>query len=205
MSAPHDSTNLNKYESGNVVLRALIRRFQGRVTTLLGAQKAPATAVDVGCGEGFLARVLLDRFPGLALTGVDASAQAIEHARQRCPEGTFRAATIEALSAAKDRYDLVVCSEVLEHLPRPEPALEVLRARCAGLALLTVPWEPYFQLANLARGKYLKDWGNHPEHVQRWSHADFVRFASTEFEPLHTETCFPWTIFLGRPRSRPNR
>ena len=75
----------------------------------------------------------------------------------------------------------------------------------ARLRRLTVPWEPYFQLANLARGKYLKDWGNHPEHVQRWTHADFVRFASTEFEPLHTETCFPWTIFLGRPRSRPNR
>ena len=41
MSATHDSTNLNKYESGNAVLRALIRRFQGRVTTLLGAQPAP--------------------------------------------------------------------------------------------------------------------------------------------------------------------
>ncbi len=201
MSAPVASTNLGKYESGNPVLQALIRRFQGRVTTLL-ADHAPRTALDVGCGEGFLARVLLDAKPGLALTGIDASAQAIAHASARCPEGTFRAASIESLAALEAQFDLVVCSEVLEHLPKPAPALELLRARCGGLALLTVPWEPLFQLSNLARGKYLKQLGNHPEHVQRWTHGGFVRFASTAFEPIHTETCFPWTIFLGRPRTR---
>ncbi|WP_373044052.1 class I SAM-dependent methyltransferase [Vulgatibacter sp.] len=194
------STNLQKYESGSRILQLLIRRFHGRIGDLLQGLSFE-TVLDVGCGEGFLSRVLLDRFPGIQLTGIDLSATAVEHARLRCPEGRFEAAPIESLATMAKQFDLVVCSEVLEHLEAPEEAVRLLAARSSGHALITVPWEPWFQAANFARGKYLRSWGNHPEHIQHWSRAGLVRLLEPAFVPLHTESRFPWSLCLARPRN----
>lgn len=193
------STNAQKYESGNPILQWLIGRFHRRIAEVvrpLGVR----TVLDVGCGEGYLARHLLDHVPGIELWGVDASESAIAAAQKRCPEARFRVATIDSLRDKGRRFDLVVCSEVLEHLEDPAGALDVLATLAAPHALLTVPWEPWFRLANLARGKYLRNLGNHPEHVQQWTKRGFVRVVEPHFEPLHVEVCFPWTILLGRPR-----
>ena len=200
MSGAAASTNEAKYESGNPVLRALIARFQRRVVERLD-RIAFDTVLDAGCGEGYLSRVLLDRFPGIAVSGFDLSPAAAAAAARRCPEGAFRAGGLDDLAGFEGRFDLVVCSEVLEHLADPEPALRLLAARSAGHVLLTVPWEPWFRLANLARGKYLATLGNHPEHVQAWSAGAFVRRVEPHFETVHVETCLPWTIYLGRPRA----
>ncbi|MFO7155460.1 MAG: class I SAM-dependent methyltransferase [Pseudomonadota bacterium] len=193
------SANEQKYESRNPILRMLIARFHRRIAELL-APLRPATILDAGCGEGYLARYLLDHLDGIALWGVDASAAAIERARQRCPEATFEVASLESIDLGRKEFDVVICSEVLEHLEHPEKALVRLSSLCGSHALLTVPWEPWFRLANLARGKYLRNLGNHPEHVQQWTKRGFVRVVEPHFEPLHVEVCFPWTILLGRPR-----
>jgi 2-polyprenyl-3-methyl-5-hydroxy-6-metoxy-1,4-benzoquinol methylase len=191
------STNARKYESGNPLQQALIRRFQARVLARLAGMEF-GSVLDVGCGEGYLAEVISRRFPQAHITGVDLSASAVEAARGRVPAGRFEVASFEQLARWTERFDLVICSEVLEHLQDPASGLAVLGQRAAGHALLTVPWEPWFQLANLARGKYLDRLGNHPEHVQRWTHAAFVRLASTTFRKIDSETCFPWSIFVGR-------
>jgi len=198
LPSAESSSNLRKYESGNPILQALIKRFHERMLALV-APLAPRRVLDVGCGEGFFSRALLDRFPGVELVGVDASEAAVAHAGARCPEGRFEVARIEALEGF-GRFDLVVCSEVLEHLADPAGGIAALAERTEGHALLTVPWEPWFQLANLARGKYQATLGNHPEHVQRWTRRGFERAVSGRFERVHGESLFPWTLFLGRPR-----
>jgi 2-polyprenyl-3-methyl-5-hydroxy-6-metoxy-1,4-benzoquinol methylase len=194
------SSNHAKYESGNPAQIVLIKRFQERVTSLLKLRPFK-TVLDVGCGEGFLARCILDAFPGTELFGIDLSPSAVEHARARCPEARFESKSFEELAKDEKRYDLVVCSEVLEHLSDPAAAIDVLAARCGGTALLTVPWEPWFQLANFARGKYLKNLGNHPEHIQHWGVESFAREASRRFDTLYTETSFPWILYIGAPRA----
>lgn len=199
-AAAPTSSNQQKYESDNPLQQQLIKRFQTRCVAHL-SRLSFRTVIDVGCGEGFLSRVLLDAFPHIELTGVDLSEEAVRNAALRCPEGRFEARRVETLADAGEHYDLVVCSEVLEHLDDPQAALDTLQRLADHYALLTVPWEPWFLLANLARGKYLKTFGNHPEHIQHWTMRGFTRDASRVFEPLHTETRFPWTIFLGRTRT----
>lgn len=192
------STNLQKYESGNPILQALIKRFHARICDViepLGFE----TVLDVGCGEGFLSRAILDRFPDVKITGVDVSAEAVRHASERCPGGRFETARIEELEGWTEQFDLVVCSEVLEHVDDPVAGARALAARSSGHALITVPWEPWFQLANFARGKYLKTWGNHPEHIHRWTLGGFVKMLEGSFEPVHAETRFPWSLCLAKP------
>lgn len=58
--------------------------------------QAPRTVLDIGCGEGWLARALAAQ--GIAVTGVDAIPALIEQA-QTAGGGEFRVATYEAIAA----------------------------------------------------------------------------------------------------------
>ena len=57
-----------------------------RLLAALGAL-AGRTALDAGCGEGYLARALAAR--GATVTGIDLSPRLIERARAQDPHGTI--------------------------------------------------------------------------------------------------------------------
>jgi ubiquinone/menaquinone biosynthesis C-methylase UbiE len=76
--------------------------------------------------------------------------------------------------------DLVLCSEVLEHLPRPGTAVAELKRVARTHVLITVPLEPYFQALNDV-AQWLGISGD-PEHVQFWNHASFQAFIKTHFD-----------------------
>lgn len=192
------STNQEKHESGNPILRYLIGRFHRRICDWIGSLDV-RSVLDVGCGEGFVARDVLAAHPHLQYTGLDPSEESITLARQRCPQASFHVAGVDDLPLpGLEPVDLVVCIEVLEHLADPHAALERLAGATSRYALLTVPWEPWFILSNLMRGKYLRTWGNHPEHVNHWSARGFGRFARSRFEVLRLATSYPWTMCLCR-------
>lgn len=107
----------------------------------MAAETSPASVVDVGCGSGNLLAAL-DRAlgPACRLAGFDHAATGIAHARTLVPRADLRVASIEAYPA-EPVHDLVLCTEVLEHLDDPQPALALLRAlrRPGGTILVTVP------------------------------------------------------------------
>ena len=74
--------------------------------------RAPGTALDLGCGEGWLARALAAR--GVRVTGVDAVPTLVEAARRQ-GGGDFRVASYEEVAAgALDlRVDVVVANFAL--------------------------------------------------------------------------------------------
>ena len=57
---------------------------------------APGTVVDLGCGAGNLAPLLLGRWPRAALTGVDSSPEMLAQARKVYPQAQFIHADIGA-------------------------------------------------------------------------------------------------------------
>ncbi|MHB8694095.1 MAG: class I SAM-dependent methyltransferase [Solirubrobacteraceae bacterium] len=105
------------------------------------APGAPARALDVGCGTGFLALRLAEL--GHTVTGVDFSPQMIERARDKADraglEIDFRVSDAVALDSAEETYDLLVARHVIWNLPDPERAVaEWLRVLRPGGRLLLI-------------------------------------------------------------------
>ncbi|MEO0601206.1 MAG: class I SAM-dependent methyltransferase [Myxococcota bacterium] len=194
------SSNQLKHTTGNPIVRGLLDRFHDAVRREVEAI-GPARTLDVGCGEGFVLQAL----GGAAgeLHACDLSPTAVEACRAAVPGVEARVASAVDLPYDDDAFDVVICLEVLEHLDEPHVAVEELARVSRGHLVLSVPWEPWFQLGNLARGKYLSGWGNHPEHVQRWSPGGFRRMlqATGAVGDVRLRTSFPWTIAVTTPSS----
>lgn len=92
---------------------------------------SPATAIDVGCGEGRFCRFLSAQ--GVAAVGVDPTAALIDEARRRDPLGDYRLGRAEALDVNDASFDLVVSYLSLIDIEDAERAIgemaRVLRPR----------------------------------------------------------------------------
>lgn len=157
--------------------------------------------LDFGCGEGFVVDELAERGIDLkGYEGVDLREDALAEARDRCPDHRFTCANLFDARFDEKRYDLVMSLEVLEHLFEPEKALQRLVALTGGKLLLTVPNEPWFQLANLARGRDFIRLGNHPEHINHWNAKTFAEFVGQHARVLDVKTRFPFVILLAESK-----
>ncbi len=80
---------------------------------------AGLTALDIGCGGGLVSEPLTRM--GAKVTGIDPSVRNIAIAKGHAePQGLgidYRAARIEDLAAAGEKFDIVACLEVVEHVP----------------------------------------------------------------------------------------
>ena len=120
--------------------------------------------------------------------------------RQKFPRIRTHCTSIYDLAAIGERFDLVICAEVLEHLDDPERGLSALLSVGPERLILTVPHEPWFLLSNLARGKNLTRLGNDPEHLQRFSRRSFRHLLERRLVVDELTTSYPWLLALARPR-----
>lgn len=125
------------------------RHFLPPLFDLCGELLKPgARVLDVGCGNGATAGELLAR--GCDVTGIDLSVSGIEVARKTFPRGRF-----EALSADENilanldcaPFDIVVSTEVVEHLysPRPYVAGCYSALRPGGRFICSTPYHGYLK------------------------------------------------------------
>lgn len=83
--------------------------------------------LDIGCGGGILSESMAAR--GALVTGIDAGeaplAVARLHALESGAEVTYEQITVEALAdrEGSDRFDVITCLEMLEHVPSPASVL----------------------------------------------------------------------------------
>jgi 2-polyprenyl-3-methyl-5-hydroxy-6-metoxy-1,4-benzoquinol methylase len=192
----YDSGNLRKHFNRNPAQRRLISGFLRNVGDLVETAR-PRRVVDVGCGEGFIARYLQDRFSGLEVHGIDLSVGALGAVRTVNPDARVICGSALELPCKSASYDLVLCSEVLEHLEEPADALVELKRVARQHCVLSVPNEPWMRLMNLCRGRDILRLGNHPEHIQNWSSSAFSTLVARHMRVKSVRTSLPWTIVLA--------
>ena len=94
--------------------------------------------LDAGCNGGFVAEAA--RQAGYQASGVDPDAVSIAYAREHYPEIDFHQGTVEDYSAS-DPFDLIYCSEVIEHAPDANRFVAALAGlmRPGAVLYLTTP------------------------------------------------------------------
>lgn len=173
--------------------QGLVGTFRERLVALASAER-PVSILEVGCGQGWLSKQLASAVPEARFVGIDVRAEAIEVARTLVPSADFRVERGEKLPFADGEFDLVVCSEVLEHVDDPDKVLAEIVRVSKGHVVASVPHEPLFWGANLLRGKYLRTFGNCPGHIHHWSKAGFARLLKRHFSDVRVTSSFPWII-----------
>jgi SAM-dependent methyltransferase len=100
------------------------RKF-ARILELVRAQLPCEAFLDAGCGDGRYLAALAAELPARR-AGCDLSERILETARQRV-EADFRQANLEALPFDDGEFDLVLCSQVIEHVLEPDLGIAELR------------------------------------------------------------------------------
>lgn len=99
------------------------------------------SVLDIGCGGGILSEPLARL--GAAVTGVDPVDAAIRaaqnHAMKQGLDITYRAGTAENLAQENKTFDIIIASEVIEHVVNVPLFLNVCRAlaKPSGLIVIT--------------------------------------------------------------------
>jgi 2-polyprenyl-3-methyl-5-hydroxy-6-metoxy-1,4-benzoquinol methylase len=142
----------------------------------LGVELDDRQVADIGTGTGYLLRAVDRRAPSAELHGYDTFAEMLELARLLCPRAVFEP---ESLYSIEEKFEVVFCTEMLEHVVHPDEALQHLSRLVlpGGVLVLTVPdgrkdREP----AKEMRGDGMAYWG----HINFWSPESWPIFLRRE-------------------------
>ena len=145
-------------EDLHVYLRSIRDGERTSLSVLASLVARHSTVLDLGCGSGALGQHLAET-RSCTSDGVTLSEAEAVHARPH-----YRRVVVDNLETcdltatfADQRYDFIVCADVLEHLSRPERVLHACRTLLApgGKLLISVPNAAYSGLlAELMQGEF---------------------------------------------------
>lgn len=155
---------------------------------------AGRTLLDIGCGNGALTAKMAEA--GFRAAGVDSEVSGIERARGAFPGIDFSLQDVsEPLPAElRDRFDVVVTAEVIEHLFLPRQLFARAREALApdGVLVVTTPYHGYVKNLMIAA------FNQFDEHVGALGDYCHIKFFSRKtlgemarqcgFEPVRWDT-----------------
>jgi len=155
--------------------------------------------LDIGCDGATLTEIVARKTGAGEVVGIDIAHQSVEYSKNKRPDFQLAVAHAEQLPFRDATFDMVFCSEVLEHVDHPEKMLGEIK-RClkeAGYAIVEVPTETWFFKAvwyvwtRVGPGK-------------AWHHAHVVDFKGDLLDRLVKEAGFRvknQSVFMGMLRA----
>ncbi len=198
----HDSSNLNKYQCHHPFAVKTIGAFTTKVMQMISRTKH-SRILSLGCGEGYDIKNLFEkrRIEFEYCCGLDLNINALRYSRKVVSAFQLDVVNgdVHHLPFKLDGFDLILCLEVMEHLKNPDGVLERISHFFKGACLFSIPNEPLYRLTRMfLLRKNIRNFGNHPEHINHWSAGGFRRLLEKYFEVEMVEKSFPWTIALCR-------
>src|SRR6056297_1385846 len=184
-----------KYHSINPISRLLVNSFNKRIEKIIKKTKFN-NLLDVGCGEGVTLSLLKKHIEHKDCLGIDLDATHIKMSNENAPFCKYKIGNIYDLPLKENSFEMVLCLEVLEHLKSPKKALEQIKKVSSKYIIISVPKEPIWRFLNLTRGKYWKNFGNTPGHLNHWSSRRIKKLANRYFKVIKIYTPLPWTVLL---------
>ena len=157
------------------------------------------TVLDAGARDGYYSIQLTEYFD--SVTALDLSKPEVQHERVTCVAGD-----LTKLSYPDNNFDVVVCSEVLEHIPALEKAVAEIKRVAKHAIVIGVPYKQDIRIgrATCAKcGKISPPWGHvnvFDENTLRRLFQPFrvARQVLTGIDPDTTNPVAAWFSDLGR-------
>jgi len=160
------------------------------------------TMLDLGCGEGRHIFGLMEKFPDLKCIGLDPHIESLEKAFEGLKflesisnsKTNFLSGSAYSLPFSDDSFDLVVCSEVLEHLHDYKDAIKEINRvlKPGGQFLASVPAEFPEKICWLLSEAYQNQPGGHlrifkkNELIKEVAEHNFSFESSQRFHSIHS-------------------
>lgn len=199
------------------------RVYSRRLVQCLGAAKRhaaqPREVLDVGCGLGLATAAMASMYPRAEIHGLDIYPEEVldtaKHLMPSSPRVKFTSGSIEDAPFESGRFDLITAFDVLEHVPRPEVALQEIERLISptGTVVVSVPIESpilgvarYFYLMGGRRGEIHPHWEGSFDSLGDFERAWDERFTDAE----RFNAPFPFgprvmnydVVFVGGSRNR---
>lgn len=196
--------------TGDVALR---RRAKWLLKEII--KQHPKKVLDGGCGDGFYLYLLARLLPETQLVGVDNNSQALVSAKRNLKNLPVKLIKGDLLSVrfSPSSFDLILLSEVLEHLPNDLQTLIRLRQllKPGGTIIISVPhasypffWDPINWFLEKIMRRHIKNgfWaGIWNQHERLYTKEQLLRlleiasFTDITSEVL-TRYCLPFNHYL---------
>ena len=139
---PLKEDHLGLYDSP--VRRFLSRKRLKAIRESVDSVKDAKSVLELGCGHGEVLEAIYE--PDVEYLGIEINPNSVELAKERFKGKsniTIIAGDIRKLENLTDKFDVVICTEVIEHIPDPrEVLLEIKRVlKPDGTFVSTVPFE----------------------------------------------------------------
>ena len=120
-------------------------RQEEALSRLLSGLTDIYSVLDVGCGRGRIAALLQRLKPSAEYTGLDIGETQLQLTAFVRPDGSFIKLPVQELNSSygRGRWDLVIASEVLMHIPSDEIQLAIDNLKAVtGKYLVITEWAP---------------------------------------------------------------
>ena len=132
------------YAKSNFFVRLIEKKRIGAIIKFLEA-KDTDKIIELGCGAGHV----LEKISNGALTGLDLSETMLLAAKKRLEESKKVVALLKGdaerlpCEVKSKKFDKIICSEVLEHTPRPEAVIDEIFniAASEAVVIISIPNE----------------------------------------------------------------
>lgn len=150
---PKDHMN-ELYNSKNPLVKFI---HAGRLNSIVKIipRKSGLKILDAGCGEGHLIEKLYKNNSNNICYGIDITEIALQKAKERCPYAKFEKKDLSKIDFDDNFFDIVICTEVLEHIFEYKTVIEELKkvVKDDGYLIITFPNETLWTTGRFLLGR----------------------------------------------------
>ncbi|MFH0831790.1 MAG: class I SAM-dependent methyltransferase [archaeon] len=140
-----EKEHMNKlYNSKNFLVRFFHNQRLNSILHFIPEKQANLKVLDAGCGEGHLLEAIYQKNPKLKLYGVDVTKIALSSTKKRLKgKAKISMQDITKLKFPKGYFDIIICSDALEHIFDYNQAVSNLKnaAKNKGIIIVSYPNE----------------------------------------------------------------